>query len=376
MRIQDAIVNLLLKKPFYGYIASTLTPLESNTVSTISLVDKPALRLVYNKVWFEALSNEYAIGAVLHEILHLVLLHPYRRNGRDKDIWTIACDMAVNELIEEKFLNKEAVTVKKIEKETGLQILCNKSSEYYYSILIQNDEKFSLVGSDDEIKIVLKSGLELKANNTMEGDPSEVNKKAIECMISEVVQQAKSDGEMPDAVGRQVDEIYKKYEINWRNVLKRFLTGKGKVSKRKTYKRESKRFENMPGDKRSVGTKALLAIDESGSISDKDILKFYNEILQIKSITGVSLSVTQFDTKCSEPMPVESFLKNKTRVKNGGTDFRPVFELADKLKTQLVIIFTDGDGTLPESVNQKALWVLTKGGKVDAKFGHQVVFTD
>jgi predicted metal-dependent peptidase len=68
------------------------------------------------------------------------------------------------------------------------------------------------------------------------------------------------------------------------------------------------------------------------------------------------------------------YLKNKERAKNGGTDFRPIFELADKMKIHLVIIFTDGDGIVPEHVNQKVLWFLTKGGKRPAQFGNYIEF--
>jgi len=107
----------------------------------------------------------------------------------------------------------------------------------------------------------------------------------------------------------------------------------------------------------------LLAIDESGSISDSQVVKFYNELLAIKKITGATLSVTQFDTDCTMPIPIEKYSKVKERVKNGGTDFRPVFELADSLHMPLLIIFTDGDGEAPLHSNQKVLWVLTKGVK-------------
>lgn len=63
-------------------------------------------------------------------------------------------------------------------------------------------------------------------------------------------------------------------------------------------------------------------------------------------------------------------------MKSGGTDFRPVFKLADKMHIPLLMIFTDGDGTVPESTNQRVLWVLTKSGKKPAEFGDCIAFCE
>jgi predicted metal-dependent peptidase len=139
-------------------------------------------------------------------------------------------------------------------------------------------------------------------------------------------------------------------------VLKRFLSGRGRLVARKSYKRVSRRFDDLPGSKRSVGVEALLAVDESGSVSDAMVRAFFDELGKINRINGVSLQVTAFDTECSAPVPLGSFVAKAGREKRGGTDFRPVFALADRLRIGRVIIFTDGDGERPESANQRTLW--------------------
>jgi predicted metal-dependent peptidase len=96
--------------------------------------------------------------------------------------------------------------------------------------------------------------------------------------------------------------------------------------------------------------------------------------MAIKKITGVSVSITRFDTECTQPVPIEWYDRSKERLKNGGTDFRPVFELADRLHIPLLIVFTDGEGPAPEHANQKVLWVLTKDGKKPAEYGHCITF--
>lgn len=372
--MRDAMLHLLLKQPFYGYVAASVTPAESEDIKTIRMVNDSTLKLIYNKQWYESISNEKAIGVIIHELLHIILLHPYRREGRERLLWTIACDMAVNEHISPDLLPEGSVTVFEITKEIREKIARFKSAEFYYEVISKDESQFSFFERKDDIKVVLKSGLELTANRHMEDESSEINKSALKSMMSELIEQAQFEGEIPGEVSSLIADIYKSSDINWRNVLRRFLTGKGRVIKKKSFKRESKRFENLPGNKRTMGLNALIALDASGSISEKQLSQFYGELLKIKKITGASLSVTQFDTDCTAPVSIERYVREKKRAKNGGTDYRPVFELADSMSMTLLIIFTDGEGTAPPEVNQKVVWMLPKGGKKPAVYGHYVDF--
>lgn len=370
MRIQEAMVQLLLKQPFYGYIAASVVPRESSSVTTTKMITDPSLVLLYNKEWYETLKKEHAFGVVIHELLHLILMHSFRKGNRENHLWVIACDMAANEYIDAGLLPEDSVTVGRISKDIREKIPKGKSAELYYDIITKAENQISFLSKDSEIKIALRDGQQLTANNSVEGDSSEVNKNAFISMFSDVIAQAATEGEVPEGIPGVIEDIYKTGEINWRNVLKRFLSGKGKMIVRKTYKRESKRYEGLPGNKRTTGVTALLAIDESGSISSSQASYFYREMLNIKRITNAELIVTEFDTSCSEPVPIERYIREKKRMKNGGTDFRPVFKLADNLRIPLVIILTDGEGRAPTNCNQQVLWVLTKSGKKPAEFGH------
>jgi predicted metal-dependent peptidase len=374
VRIQDAMIQLLLKQPFYGYIAASITTVESIDIPTTKMLTAPALSILYNKEWYESLSTEHALGVVIHELLHLIFMHSFRKGNRESLLWIIACDMAVNEYIDSSLLFSEAITVDKIAEEIKEKIPKNKGAELYYDIISRNDNSLSFMQKDKEIRIALKDGRQLKANSTAEIDCSEINRNAFKGMFSEIMAQAQSEGETPEGISGIIEEIYNSDEINWRNVLKRFLTGKGKMITRKTYKRESKRYEGLPGNKRIIGMKALLAIDESGSISSSQTSKFFKEVLNIKRITNADLSVSEFDNNCTEPIPIERFIKQGKRTKNGGTDFRPIFKVADSMRFPVVIIFTDGEGIAPSSCSQNVLWILTKGGKRPAEFGYYLEY--
>lgn len=370
MRMNDAMLHLLLKQPFYGYVAASVTPAESEEVSTIQMINESTLKLLYNRQWFEALKEINAVGVIIHELLHIILLHPYRREGRNLLLWTVACDMAVNEQLPAGLLMEDSITVERIASEIRQKLPKGKSAEFYYEIIAQGESLFSFFEVNDEIRVTLKSGLELKANRQMPDDNSEINKSALKSMMSELMKQAQFEGEIPGGVSALISDIYITTDINWRNVLRRFLTGKGRVTKYKSFKKESRRFENLPGNKRTLGLNALIALDSSGSISDKQLALFHGELLKISKITGAKLLVTQFDNECTTPLAIERYTREKKRIKSGGTDYRPVFELADALGMSLLVVFTDGEGTAPAEANQKVVWMLPVNGKRPASYGH------
>ncbi|MGE5677195.1 MAG: DUF2201 family putative metallopeptidase [Pseudomonadota bacterium] len=374
MKMSEAMLNLLLKQPFYGYVAASVTPAESDDVEKIKMINDAALKLLYSKTWFESLKPEYAMGVLIHELLHIILLHSYRREGRNPLLWEVACDMAVNEQISPELLMKDAITVKNISAEIREKLPPQKSAEFYYDVIAKAEGEFSFFELKDDIHVVLKSGLELTANRQMEDEASEINKSALKSALSDMIEQAQLEGEIPGGINPIISEIYRTTDVNWRNVLRRFLTGKGRITKRKSFKRESRRFENLPGDKRILGLDALVALDASGSISDKQLALFHGELIKIKRLTGANLLVTQFDTDYTPPVAIERYVKEKARSKNGGTDYRPVFELADKLDMSLLIIFTDGEGTAPAEPNQRVVWLLPKGGRKPAEYGHYVEY--
>ncbi len=373
MKIQDVIIKLLIEQPYYGYVASSVTLVESEKIDTIRMASIPSLKIYYNPEWFESLSADQQKGVILHELLHVILMHQYRRMNREILLWSAACDMAVNEMIAKRYLFNNAITVDKLSQKLKRNIERNKNAEYYYDIITDVDDLMSFAVKNHEILLVFEEE-SLKANKLSDEPASSVEINALKSKLIQTMEQASAEGELPSGLEDIVEEVYRDIKVNWRIMLKRFLTGRGKMMVRKSYKRQSRRFENLPGTKRAIGVRALLAIDESGSISDSLVKAFYKELQEINKIIGVDIMVTRFDTECTEPIPLNQFLINNNREKRGGTDFRPVFALADKIKMPLVIIFSDGDGAAPISVNQNTLWVLTKNSKKPADFGYYVTF--
>ncbi len=375
MRMQDAVMKLLLSQPFYGSLAASISLQESKSAAKLKMSLFPSPVLTYNAEWFGSLDDAQAVGALLHELLHLLLLHALRRGERDPLLWAVCCDMAVNDQLPPEMRPPDAVTTEKIEKEIHQQLQRGASAERYYAELISLlDDRFSLVQRESTVSLRLSSGSLLEADLQSEEDVPQVNEQALKSKLRELIDEARPGGEVPQGISGELDTVYAQARIDWKTMFKRFLTGRGRMQTRATYKRESRRYDSYPGSKRSVGLKVLIALDESGSISNEQLQTFFNELMAVNRITNAQILVTEFDTACTQPLPAEEYRHVRAREKSGGTDFKPVFALADSLKLSLVVIFTDGEGSAPERVSQRVLWVLTKGGKQPAPYGTSVTF--
>jgi predicted metal-dependent peptidase len=377
MRIQDALIKLLIWQPFYGSLASVLSLQESKSIKNLKLSLLPSPVLKYNQDWFVKLSDDQATGALMHELLHLLLLHSLRRGNRDLLLWAVCCDMAGNDHIPIEMLPESAVTTRQIELKLRIKLERRKSAEYYYDKLYALlDDSISLVQRDDSVIFPGNNGSLLEADIEEEEDVNHVNEAALKTKLQETMQMANENGELPPELQTEFTLTPKRSKIDWRNIFRRFLSGMGRMQIRATYKRESRRFDGFPGHKRSIGMKVLIALDESGSISDEHLDVFFNELMSINRIKGVQLLVTVFDSVCSEPKPAEAYRHMRNRTKNGGTDFKPIFKLAEKLNIFSVVIFTDGNGDAPIEVNQRVLWILTHNGRKPAPYGYSVKFEE
>ncbi len=369
--MNEILGELIIKYPFY---ANLITKLIIKKASNIQLVIDihPYYTLRYNPSWFETLDKNEKIGVILHELLHLILLHPFRRGERDKGLWSLSCDISVNQYIEEMYYLKDWIRFADI-----IKIYPNlkpfETSEYYYNKLgtIVNNLNLEVTGKEGLIQIdgVLQLKFDIlvdKKINSNLGGLGEIIGESVE-----ILGENKQDKEL----GKVTRNNYVNNTLDWKKILKEFLTTLGKAERRKSYKRVSRRFDYLPGNVNKNKLRALVALDESASMSDELINVYLMELKKINRITGIDLWVTRFDSECSSPIPLRDYIEEKGRKRRGGTDFRPVFDLATSYRFPSIIIFTDGDGRAPEEVSQRVLWLLTSGGKKPSNYGEEVYFT-
>jgi predicted metal-dependent peptidase len=95
--LQRPVARLVLRHPFLATLALRLERVEDPSAGT-AWTD--GVRLAVDPAWFGELDDDQRVGLVGHECYHIALAHHLRRGGRDHVRWNIACDYAVNALLQ------------------------------------------------------------------------------------------------------------------------------------------------------------------------------------------------------------------------------------------------------------------------------------
>jgi len=188
--------------------------------------------------------------------------------------------------------------------------------------------------------------------------------KTPEELISEAYNYSKLAGKEPLGLDRIIGDLPKP-KLNLIPFLRQFVTKA--IPSDYTYLRPAK---NSPPDvfhpsvEMGERIEGIVAIDTSGSMSPEEIAQSVSEIVKLAKSMSIKLTIVQCDAEVQVVKEVESVKEIlKMPVKGGGgTDFRPVFELAEKRRVRFVVFFTDGYGTFLEKCRIPTLWILTPEG--------------
>jgi predicted metal-dependent peptidase len=126
---EDSKKRMVRHHPFYG---SMLLNTELHWISnpTIPLAAVDGKHLYLNPKGCENLTKKQWDFLIAHEIMHLAHIHSFRKKGRDHMLWNMACDYAINWLI-----NQEPDFDPPTEDLLLDDRFANESPEYIYTVL-------------------------------------------------------------------------------------------------------------------------------------------------------------------------------------------------------------------------------------------------
>lgn len=349
-------VAMLQNAPFYHSFLSQCSVFYDDKIPTacISIKRTGNIQIRINKEFFTTLNFDERQGLLMHEILHLISGHLVRFNKEshlNHLILNIAQDIAINQLIESHKLPKG------VQLPENYKFELNRTSEYYYNKLINKVEKYK--------KQIEQGTLDEHSKNEVE-----CSDKMVEQMVKSLTYKAytKNHGNVSHQLKQFIEEALKEEKINWKQVLRRFIGKNLSKNYESSKTRPNRRLGLLsPGQKKTYQPKILVALDQSGSISNESLGMFFNELKSILKGTEDRVDVIAFDTT-TEYLGSIANIKNLTveRVLSGGTSFVPVFEDRDKYKSDMLIIFTDGYGELPTEIGKHpVLWVLNHNDKLE-----------
>jgi predicted metal-dependent peptidase len=293
-KLITARIALLLKKPFFGNIATRMTLTAADEWCPTAATD--GRRFYYNHQFVDSLRPKEVEFLVGHEILHVVYDHMERRNDRDPQLHNIAADYAVNlDLVDQK-VGELITTVPALydRKYSGW------SSEQIYDDLFNNAKKINIQDLMDQLLDDHMDDDEGEGDGDGDGEGkgkrsgmpklTDEEKREIKDEIRDAVLNAAKQcqaGDLPAGVQRLINELTEP-KLNWREILRLKVESciladySWLVPSRKGWELDA----IMPGMVVDQQVDLCVALDMSGSIGEEEIRDFLSEI------NGI---MTQFD---------------------------------------------------------------------------------
>ena len=155
--ITKCILQIREECQFFGALMLFADIQESKAIDTAATDGK---KIIINKEFFLGLESKEQNALLLHETLHLALLHVTRRGDREELAWNIAADIVVNELI------KRNTSFRLPTGAISDDSYADESVEYIYEKIIKKKKKYELPMQD----IIAPDGI-----NNNENDIEEIN---------------------------------------------------------------------------------------------------------------------------------------------------------------------------------------------------------
>lgn len=377
--VSQTAIALLLREPFYAHLLGSIN---KEIVGTGHEVDSLAvgpgrmsLTLFVNADFWDGTltAPEHRYGVLKHEMLHLVFKHLLvDAQNLDPLLLNISFDLVVNQYIDRAQLPDDSVF---LESFPDLQLQPGQTWYYYYKQIEtardggQQGDKAGSPSAEQLQNISADShGLERHQPWRELRSRSELEKSIVDTHVESLLRNAqqRTSAQAWGALPGDIREILPREqgrpaELPWRMVLRLFAGNASHTRLQNTLKRSSKRFGTTPGIKIRRRHRLLVAVDTSGSIGQAELDVFFKEIFFLWR-AGAEVEVVECDTRIQQRYAYRGQTPGQVAGR-GGTDFNEALTLANRLRPDGLIYFTDGYADTP-AVKPRipVLWILTKGG--------------
>jgi len=384
-RLTKARVKMLLKHPFWGNLATRLKLVENSEWLSTAATD--GRHFYYCEKFIDSLDDDELVFLFGHEVGHIVYDHMGRRGDRDPQIWNMAGDYLINDMLITNNVGK---------KITKVPILWDPkfrdmTAEEVYDNLMKNAVKVQMTldmhmdgtgeegedgkGSDGKSK---SSGIKID---------EETAKKMRDEMKEAILQsaQAAGAGNVPSGIKRLINQ-FTAPKMRWQDLLRIQL--ESSLKNNYSFMRPSRKAWHtgavLPGMLPAEHLDVVIAIDTSGSITEDMVRDFLSEVQgMMEMYTTYSILVFTFDTEVYNPVTFteDGFedLADYDVQGGGGTDFDVCYQYMkdNDINPKQFVMFTDGYpfGSWGDPDYCDSLFVVHGNETIEAPFGVTAHYT-
>jgi len=386
-KLVTARVGLLLRHPFFGNLATRLKMIDASDWCATLATD--GRNFYYNNDFVNKLKPKEAEFGFAHEVLHNVLDHMGRRDNRDPALSNIAADYAANQILVDEKIGQVPSFIKIFQD--------NKYRGWSYEQIYEEIESKAIKIDMSTLGELLDDHLD-DGNGEGEGqgnDGEEIDgsgkgrprltaeeKKKIRDEIKEAMvaaAQAAGAGRVPAGVARLIKD-FTEPKMDWRQMLR--MNIQSIIKSNFSFTRPNRKSQHcgaiLPGMMNEETIDVSVAIDMSGSISDKQAKDFLSEVKGIMDeYVDFKLDLWTFDTDVYNYKQFSGDNADEIMEYDcqggGGTDFDANFNFMKEegIEPKRFIMFTDGYpcGSWGDENYCETLFIIHGNDSIIAPFG-------
>ena len=392
-KLITARVGLLLRQPFFGNLATRLKLVDaSDWLSTLATDGR---YFYYSNDFVNKLTPKQAEFGFAHEVLHNVFDHMGRREHRDPQLSNIAADYATNQILKDEHIGEVPDFIKIYQDD--------KYRSWSYEQIYEDVEKKAVKIDMSTLGELLDEHLDGDGDGDSDGDndgeeidgsgkgrpkltaeeKKQIRDKIKEAMVAAA--QAAGAGRIPAGVRRLISD-FTEPKMDWREMLR--MNIQSIIKSNFSFSRPNRKSQHcgaiLPGMMNEETIDVSVAIDMSGSISDKMAKDFLSEVKGIMDeYVDFKLDLWCFDTQVYN---YESFTGDTAdelmdyQVKGGGgTDFDVNYDFMKQngIEPKRFIMFTDGYpcGSWGDENYCESLFIVHGDDSIVAPFGQTAHYT-
>lgn len=385
--------RLLMDEPFFAAISRRIDKRASFALPTAGVMVNPdtaQFEMLYNPEFFAKLTDPERQDVLKHEFYHILFLHVTERmpEGVNMRLWNVATDLAINShlhnLPEGGLIPGKAGT-------PFADMPRGKSSEWYLANMPEfkknegggdsGDDDQQQGNSDDQSSGGGSSSSQQSSSaSASDGIPdslddhsgwgecpdevNEIAKERIKDVIKKAADECAKSGSWGSVPAVCKTKIMKAFEskVDWKKLLRYFVKTSQRANRTGSIKRINRRYPYIhPGKKTSRVAKVAISIDQSGSVDNEMLSKFFAELNKLSEIA--EFTVIPFDTRVDESLIYvwkKGEKKKWERVMCGGTDFdAPTDYVNQRGDFDGHILLTDLCAPKPKPSKVQRMWMTT-----------------
>jgi len=392
--LNQHMARLLLNEPFFASLSRRIDKKEDRSIPTAGVWVNPKsgnFELMYNPDFFASLENDTQRLAILkHEFYHIIFLHVTGRlpDGGMSKKWNYATDLAINGLPDMINALPSNCLIPAVKGSIFENFPAGLSAEQYYAMLPDGTgegEGQGGTGEGSESGEGQPSGEGEGDQDGQDGqggekphgshdgwggnDPNvsdavkEIAKERLKDAVKKAAMDAAQNGWGSVGSDMRQDIIDRLTQtVDWRKTLRYFIKTSTRSSKVSSIKRINRRYPRIHAGRKVTRTARIaIAVDQSGSVSDVLLAKFFTELDGLAQLA--EFVVVPFDTSVDEDLVYtwkKGERKKAERVMCGGTCVAAPTRWANENTVDGMIVLTDMEASKPIACKAQRMWMTTK----------------